>query len=87
MREHEKLYEEPVSKVTLHFVWVRLSRKQTVACFSDFDAFVDRQSSKLTNMVNSTNQKADQLMQRQMIIASGDKWKKLRTTFTPIFTR
>ena len=32
MKEHEKLYQKLVSKVTLHFVWDHLSRKQTVHC-------------------------------------------------------
>ena len=30
MKEHKKLYQKPVSKVTLYFVWGQLSRKQTV---------------------------------------------------------
>ena len=30
MKEHEKLGQKQVSKVTLHFVWGHLSRKQTV---------------------------------------------------------
>ena len=30
VKEHEKLYQKPSSKVTLHFVWGHLSRKQTV---------------------------------------------------------
>ena len=33
MREHKKLYEKPVSKVTLHFVWGHISRKRTVSDF------------------------------------------------------
>ena len=33
MRDHEKMYEKLVSKVTLHFVWGHLSRKQTVTYF------------------------------------------------------
>ena len=28
MKEHKKLYQKLVSKVTLHFVWCHLSRKQ-----------------------------------------------------------
>ena len=31
VKEHEKLYKKKMSKVTLHFVWGHLSRKQTVA--------------------------------------------------------
>ena len=31
MKEHEKLGQKQVSKVTLHFVWGHFSRKQTVA--------------------------------------------------------
>ena len=30
VREHRKLYQKVVSKVTLHFVWGHLLRKQTV---------------------------------------------------------
>ena len=30
MKEHKKLDQKQVSKVTLHFVWGHLSRKQTV---------------------------------------------------------
>ena len=30
MNEHKKLSQKQVSKVTLHFVWAQLSRKQTV---------------------------------------------------------
>ena len=31
VKEHEKLVQKQVSKVTLHFVWGHFSRKQTVA--------------------------------------------------------
>ena len=31
VKEHKKLSQKQVSKVTLHFVWGQLSRKQTVA--------------------------------------------------------
>ena len=31
MKEHEKLGQKQVSKVTLHFVWAHISRKQTVS--------------------------------------------------------
>ena len=34
MKEHKKLDQKQVSKVTLHFVWGHLSRKQTVGGFS-----------------------------------------------------
>ena len=30
MEEHNKLGQKPASKVTLHFVWGHLSKKQTV---------------------------------------------------------
>ena len=30
VKEHKKLYQKLVSKVTLHFVWSHLSKKQTV---------------------------------------------------------
>ena len=33
MKEHKKLSQKQVSKVTLHFVWGQLSRKQTVLQF------------------------------------------------------
>ena len=32
VKEHKKLCQKQVSKVTLHFVWGQLSRKQTVLC-------------------------------------------------------
>ena len=31
VKEHRKLYQKQVSKVTLHFVWDHLSRKLTVS--------------------------------------------------------
>ena len=34
MKEDKSLYQKLVSKVTLHFVWGHLSKKQTVLCFS-----------------------------------------------------
>ena len=30
VKEHKKLDQKPVSKITLHFVWGHLSRKQTM---------------------------------------------------------
>ena len=33
MKEHKKLCQKYVSKVTLHFVWGHLSRKQTVSAY------------------------------------------------------
>ena len=31
LKEHRKLHQKQVSKVTLHFVWGHLTRKQTVS--------------------------------------------------------
>ena len=41
MKEHKKLGLKQVSKVTLHFVWGQLSRKQTVGRHSSYDCTVD----------------------------------------------
>ena len=53
---------------------------------ADFDSFVDRVSPVVNRVQLSTNQKADQIMSLQMVQAAGEKWRSLRTTFTPIFT-
>ena len=36
MKEDKNLYQKLVSKVTLHFVWGNLSKKQTVYNFTNF---------------------------------------------------
>ena len=40
MKEHEKLGQKQVSKVTLHFVWGHISRKQTVNPTNQFTDWV-----------------------------------------------
>ena len=48
VKEHKKLYQKQVSKVTLHFVWGHLTRKQTVHCigtkYDQFDFTLNEQS-------------------------------------------
>ena len=51
----------------------------------DFDYFVDRNPSKFA-AVKKTNQLADKILIEQMTSAEGDRWKSIRSTFTPIFT-
>ena len=51
----------------------------------DFDYFVDRNSAKFQNMLNGST-KTDQIWSKQISSATGETWKNLRTTFTPIFT-
>jgi cytochrome P450 family 9 len=51
----------------------------------DFDYFVDRDH-QFTNKIYKTQQKAGMLWMEQLTSAQGDKWKSIRSTFTPIFT-
>ena len=51
----------------------------------DFDYFVDRNASIFAG-VKKTNQLADKILMEQMSSAEGDRWKSIRSTFTPIFT-
>ena len=51
----------------------------------DFDYFVDRDH-LITNKIYKTQQKADILWMEQLTSAQGDRWKSIRSTFTPIFT-
>ena len=51
----------------------------------DFDYFVDRNASNFAG-VKKTNQLADKILMEQMSSAEGDRWKSIRSTFTPIFT-
>ena len=37
VKEHKNLYHNLLSKVTLHFVWGHLSRKQTVKNIMDYE--------------------------------------------------
>ena len=50
VKEHKKLGQKLVSKVTLHFVWGHLPKKQTVACFELLDGIWN--SVELTVMSN-----------------------------------
>ena len=38
MKEHKKLCQKQVSKVTLHFVWGHLTKKQTVSWLLEFQS-------------------------------------------------
>ncbi len=52
----------------------------------DFDAFVDRNSSRMTQGFSSTKSRSDKIWMKQMSSAAGEEWKDLRSTFSPIFT-
>ena len=43
VKEHKKLYQKPVSKVTQCFVWGQLSRKQTVGGWWDIHFFLQNE--------------------------------------------
>ena len=51
----------------------------------DFDSFVDREKT-FTSKIAKTQQLADKIWVNQLSSASGDDWKSLRSTFSPIFT-
>ena len=51
----------------------------------DFEYFVDKNPSNFADL-NKTNQLADKILLEQMASAEGDRWKSIRSTFTPIFT-
>ena len=51
----------------------------------DFDYFVDRNSAKFQDMLTGST-KTDEIWAKQISSATGETWKNLRTTFTPIFT-
>ena len=59
-----------------------LIRQVTV---KDFDYFVDRNSAKFAKMLDGTT-KSDQIWNKQISSVTGETWKNLRSTFTPIFT-
>lgn len=52
----------------------------------DFDHFVDRSSGKMTASLRESKSKTDRIWMSQMTSATGDDWKHLRSTFSPIFT-
>jgi cytochrome P450 len=54
----------------------------------DFDSFVDRNSPDFWRMFGGgdDNSKLGKITNSQMINVTGDKWKDLRSTFSPIFT-
>ncbi len=52
----------------------------------DFDYFVDRNSSRVLDFFKTTKTRSDEIWMRQMTNASGEEWKDLRATFSPIFT-
>ena len=51
----------------------------------DFDHFVDRNSSSLAKLFKN-GMKTDEIWGKQLTNLTGDEWKSLRSTFTPIFT-
>jgi len=51
----------------------------------DFNHFVDRNESNTTNIFKKGGE-LDKLWGKQLTLASGDEWKDIRSTFTPIFT-
>ena len=54
----------------------------------DFDHFVDRDGSGgFMKTLKQSNARSDKIMLNQMTTLTGDDWKNLRTTFSPIFTR
>ncbi len=52
----------------------------------DFEYFVDRTSKKSMKTFKATGTRTDKMWTRQMASATGDEWKDLRSTFSPIFT-
>ncbi len=52
----------------------------------DFDSFVDRNPVNVMSAFKKTGTRSDKIWRRQMTSASGEEWKDIRTTFTPIFT-
>ena len=52
----------------------------------DFDNFVDRTVDKVMLAFRSSNNKANQIWANTMMNLSGDRWKEVRSTFSPIFT-
>ena len=51
----------------------------------DFENFVDKNPSNFA-AIKKTNQLADKILMEQLTSAEGDRWKSIRSTFTPIFT-
>jgi cytochrome P450 family 6 len=52
----------------------------------DFEYFVDRNSSKWNQRIFGGKTKSDKIWSAQMTSLSGDQWKDVRATFSPIFT-
>ena len=52
----------------------------------DFDSFVDRASSNFKHIFDKSGSLTDKIWGKQMTSASGDEWKNIRSTFSPIFT-
>lgn len=50
----------------------------------DFNSFVDRNDPNITKMMDGGP--LDQVWRKQMTALSGDEWKDVRSTFSPIFT-
>ncbi len=52
----------------------------------DFDYFVDRNPANVLSAFKKTGTRSDEIWSKQMSSASGDEWKDIRATFSPIFT-
>ena len=51
----------------------------------DFDHFVNRGSGRTARLVQN-GELADRIWAKQLVVATGEEWKNVRSTFTPIFT-
>ena len=51
----------------------------------DFDHFVDRSSGRTAKLVQNGDL-TDRIWAKQLVSATGEEWKNVRSTFTPIFT-
>ena len=52
----------------------------------DFDFFVDRNGEFMVKLFNSSKHRSDKIWINQMTNSTGELWKNLRSTFSPIFT-
>ncbi len=52
----------------------------------DFDNFVDRNVDVFMNVLQKSNLKADRIWANTLVNLTGDRWKEVRSTFSPIFT-
>ena len=52
----------------------------------DFEYIVDRNEANFQKNMEATGCHTDKIWSKQMFFASGENWKSIRSTFTPIFT-